>query len=308
MRETREKVQLQPLDHDLAFLDITTEWDLSSSYHDWRPSIAVPATFVPATIPRVIAICNQKGGAGKTTTALELALALIARGLRVRIVDVDDQEASISVWLRYYMDDRPEELRYNLRDLYFNAKVKLSEASYPTDFENLTFIPSFPDLGEVDEKNPVGADTCLQRRLRQGADDVDVTIIDCGPRLGQLTVSALVAADDVIIPVKASSILDMKGVAALQKVVNVVKDTLNPDLRIAAAVLTDFSRSKMTRRIGGSLARAYPDAVILPARTNVKVGEAQLAQQPLRQFAPRETTTLDYDLGARVLFGLGAAA
>ncbi|MFJ5120947.1 ParA family protein [Kitasatospora sp. NPDC088548] len=308
MRETQEKVQVTSLGDDLAFLDITTEWDLTSSWQDWKPGITVPDSFRPSTLPRVIAVCNQKGGAGKTTTTLELAMALIARGLRVRIIDADDQAASISVWLRYFLDDRPEELRYNLRDLYFDAKVKLSDAAYRTPFDNLAFIPSFPDLGDVDEKNPIGADSCLQRRLRLGNDDVDVTIIDCGPRLGTLTVSALVAAHDVIIPVNASSGLDIHGVGALQRVIATVQETLNPELRVAAAVLTDFSRSKLARKIGGSLSRAYPDAVILPARTNVKVGEAQLAKQPLRQFAPGQTTTMDYDMGARVLFGLGAAA
>ncbi|MER5352611.1 ParA family protein [Kitasatospora sp. NPDC002551] len=284
-----------------------TEWDVESAYHDWKTGIVVPETFQAASFPRVVAVCNQKGGVGKTTTAFELAMALIAHGLKVRIVDADDQEASVSVWLRYLLEAHPEDRRLNLRDLFFDAKVKLAEVSYPTPYERLTLVPSYPDLADVNAKHPTGTDTCLQHHLRK-ADDVDVTIIDCGPSLGAMTVSALIAADDVIIPVQAASGLDVRGAGALNRTIATVQERMNPDLRVAAAVLTDFERSTIARKIGGSLARAYPGAVILPARTNVKIGEAQLAKEPLRLFAPGSTTVRDYDKGARILFGLGAAA
>ncbi|MFL4496489.1 ParA family protein [Streptomyces sp. VTCC 41912] len=310
MRETQgQTVQVSPLSDDLAFLDIVTEWDLSSAYHSWKPSIVVPPTFLPGTLPRVIAICNQKGGAGKTTTALELAMSLIARGLRVRLIDADPQEACLTVWLRYFWpEDLAEPARKSLEHLYFDQTVTLQDITYPTPYKGLYFVPSFPDLEDVETKHPTGTDTNLQYHLSKPDDGFDVTIIDCGPSLGPLTVSALVASQDVIIPVQAASGLDVRGAAALNRTIRSVQGRLNPQLRVASVVLTDFEKSTLARQIGGKLAKAYPNAVILPARTSVRIGEAQLDKEPLRVFAPTATTGLDYDRGASVLFGNKGAA
>ncbi|MFE3144255.1 ParA family protein [Streptomyces scopuliridis] len=310
MRETQaQTVQVSALSDDLAFLDIVTEWDVDSAYHEWKAGIVVPPTFLAGSLPRVIAICNQKGGAGKTTTALELAMALVARGLRVRIIDADPQEASMTVWLRYfYPEARAEADRKNLMHLYFDQTVTLQQITYATPFEGLYLVPSFPDLEDVETKHPAGTDTALQYHLAKADDGIDVTIIDCGPGLGPLTVSALVASHDVIIPVQAASGLDVRGAAALNRTIGSVQGRLNTELRVAAVVLTDFEKSSLARQIGGKLAKAYPNAVILPARTSVRIGEAQLAQQPLRTFAPSATTVLDYDRGASLLLGNGTAA
>ncbi len=303
-----QTVQVSPLGDDLAFLDITTAWDVESIYHEWKVGIVVPETFRPGPAPRVIAVCNQKGGAGKTTSALELAMALIARGLRVRLIDADPQEASLSVWLRFfYPEDLPAEKRYNLMHLYFDNKLTLADITYPTPYEGLFFVPSYPDLADVESKHPAGTDTQLQFHLQKGDDGFDVTIIDCGPSLGQLTVSALVAAHDVIIPVQAASGLDVRGAAALNRSIASVQERLNPSLRVAAVFLTDFEKSGLARQIGGRLAKAYPGAVIVPARTSVRIGEAQLAREPLRTFAGAATTVLDYDRAAHVLIDLKAA-
>ncbi|MFE0453050.1 ParA family protein [Streptomyces sp. NPDC058914] len=309
MRETQgETVQVTPLSGDLAFLDIVTEWDIETAYHHWRAAAVVPPTFLPAPLPRVVAICNQKGGAGKTTTALELAMALVARGLRVRIIDADPQEASLSVWLRFfYPESLPEGSRRNLMHLYFQPELTLEDVTYATPYEGLYFVPSFPDLEDVESKQPTGTETTLQYHLSKPDDGIDVTLIDCGPGLGPLTVSALVAAHDVIIPVQAGSGLDVRGAAALNRTIGTVKQRLNPDLRVAAVILTDFEKSTLARQIGARLARAYPDSVVLPARTNIRIGAAQLARQPLRTFEPGATTVLDYDLGARILFTGGQA-
>ncbi len=305
MRETQSPtVQVPSLSDDLAFLDIVTEWDIASAYHDWKVGIVVPPTFVPGSLPRVIAVCNQKGGAGKTTTALELAMALIARGLRVRLIDADDQEASLTAWLPFfYPEGLPEDQRLNLAHLYFDPAVTLEQISYATPYEGLRLVPSFVDLDDVETKHPTGTDTALQYHLKKRDDDIDVTIIDCGPSLGPLTVSALVASDDVIVPVQADSGLDVRGAAALNRTLNTVKARLNPDLRVAAVVLKDFEKSALARKIGSRMARAFPEAIVVPARTNVRVGEAQLARQPLRAFAPSVTTVLDYDRAAGILIG-----
>jgi chromosome partitioning protein len=309
MRETRgDTVPVPPLSDDLAFLDIVTEWDISTPYHEWKPSIVVPPTFLAgAAIGRVIAVCNQKGGAGKTTTSLELAMALVARGLRVRIIDADKQDASLSAWLRYFL---PEGVTIadapNLLHLFFDQEVGLADVTYATPYTGLTFVPSFPDLDDVEAKRPTGSETALQFHLSQD-DDADVTIIDCGPALGPLTVSALVAADDVLIPVQGDSGLDVKGAAALNRSITTVRKRLNPKLRVAGVVLTDFEKSSLARQIGHIFAQKYPEAVLLPVRTSVRLGESQLARTPLRVFAPGATTVLDYDRGAQLLLQSGGA-
>ncbi|QIP74708.1 ParA family protein [Streptomyces sp. VN1] len=307
MRETqRETVQVSPLGDDLAFLDVVTEWDMVTVYQDWKTAIVVPPTFLPGSLPRIVAICNQKGGAGKTVTTLELAMALVAQGLRVRIIDADPQQASMSAWLRFfYPEGVASENRKNLKDLYFDDDVTLSDITYATPYEGLHLVPSFPDLEDVESKQPTGTDTLLRFQLRKNDDGIDVTLIDCGPKLGPLTASALVAADDVVIPVQAASGLDVMGAAALDRTIATVKKRLNPDLRVAGVILTDFTRSSLARKIGGGLAKRYPDAVIAPARQNVRIGDAQLARQPLRIFESGATTVLDYDRAARILFTRG---
>jgi len=303
MPETQDQtVPVLPLSDDLAFLDIVTEWDTTTPYHEWKPAIVVPPTFLPGRLPRVIAVCNQKGGAGKSTTGLELAMALVARGLRVLLIDADKQEASMTAWLRYILRDGVSKADHpNLVDLYFNQNVKLQEVTYATPYTGLYYIPSFPDLDDVESKRPTGAETALQYHLAKNDHGFDVTIIDCGPSLGPLTVSALVAGHDVVIPVQAASGLDVRGAAALNGTIKEVRARLNPELRVSSVVLTDFEKSSLARQIGAKFAKAHRQAVILPARRCVRIGEAQIAREPLRMFTPRATTVLDYDRGAGLL-------
>ncbi|MGW5817241.1 ParA family protein [Streptomyces noursei] len=304
MHETLEQtVHVPTLPDDLTYLDVVSQWDTTSPYVEWKTSITVPPTFLPSALPRVIAICNQKGGVGKTVTALELALALVARGLRVRIIDADPQAASMSVWLRFfYPEGVTAKTARNLVHLFFDETLTLDDVTYPTPYKGLFFIPSRPDLDDVNTKHPTGTDTLLRYLLNKPSDHIDVNIIDCGPSLGPLTASALVASQDIVIPVQAASGLDVHGAASLNSTIKTVQARMNPDLRVAAVVLTDFERSNLARKIGGRLARAYPDAMMLPARTCVRIGDAQLAKTPLRVLEPRATTVLDYDRGAQLLF------
>jgi chromosome partitioning protein len=303
MRETQaQTVQVSPLSDDLAFLDIVTDWDITSGYHQWKAGIVVPDTFRPTVdLPRVMAIANQKGGVGKTLTTFELGLALAARGLRVRLIDADPQVASLTSWLQIlYPADLPADQRRSLTDVYFD-RCTLREATYQTIYENLYMVPSFPDLATVETEHPTGYETCLRFHLWEEEDDVDITLIDSGPSLGSLTVSALVAARDVLVPVQAASGLDIEGAAALHQTLRTVTARMNRSLRVAAVFLTDFTRSKLARTIGSEMAKAFPDALVVPIRTCVEIGNAQLSKQALRVHTPEATTTLDYDRAAGIL-------
>jgi chromosome partitioning protein len=302
MRETQaQTVQVSPLSDDLAFLDIVTAWDVETPYHDWRVSIVVPDTFRPnPRMPRVITVANQKGGAGKTLTAFELAMALVARGLRVRLIDADPQSAALTAWLIACF---PEGKRWTLTDVLME-RCSLADATYPTPYVGLHMVVSAPDLGEVENSHekPPGVESLLQYHLASEK-DFDVTVIDSGPSLGLPTVASLVAAHDVVVPVQAASGLDVKGAASLMQTIKKVKARLNPELRIAATILTDFDKSSLARTIGAKMTKAFPGALVVPARRSVRVGEAQLAMKPLRLFSPGTTTTLDYDLAAALLIG-----
>ncbi|MFB8443624.1 ParA family protein [Streptomyces niveus] len=251
-------------------------------------------------IPRVIAVANQKGGTGKTLTAFELAMAFIARGLRVRLVDADPQSAALTAWLVACF---PEGRRWTLTDVLME-RCSLADATYPTAYVGLFMVVSAPDLGEVENsiEKPPGVESLLQYHLASEK-DFDVTIIDSGPSLALPTVAALVAAHEVVVPVQAASGLDVKGAASLKTTIKKIQSRLNPELRIAATVLTDFEKSTLARTIGARMVKAFPGSLVVPARQSVRVGEAQLAMKPLRVFAPGTTTTLDYDLAAAVLLG-----
>lgn len=304
MGETQaQTVQVALLGDDLAFLDLVTEWDVTSPYHEWGPAIVVPSAFQPNTRShRIIAVANQKGGVGKTLTAFELAMAYVARGLTVRLIDGDPQKAALSEWLTACLPERPRTLADVLME-----NCTLREATYPTPYIGLHTVISTPALGEVEtsHEKPPGVESLLQYNLSEDS-GFDVTIIDCGPSLGLLTLTAMVAAHDIVVPVQASSGLDVKGAAALRRTIKSVQKRLNPTLRIGAVILTDFTRSGLARDIGAKMAAAFPGALMVPVRQSVRVGEAQLAMTPLRTFAQgtsTTSTTLDYDIAAALLIG-----
>lgn len=290
------------LDVDLEFLDIVTEWDVSTPHHRWKPAIVVPATFRPADLSRVIVVANQKGGVGKTITALELAMAYVARGLRVRLIDADPQKAALTHWLRETCYPADGSTRYTLRHVYF-GKATLAQATYPTIYQGLYFVPSDPDLDDVEMAGPdkvLSPETLLRDSLRAEAADWDVTVIDSGPRLGRITISALVAAHDAVIAIQDGG-LEVAGTGSVVTTIGSLRERLNPDLKVRAIFFTDFKKEKLPRKIGHAMHKAFPDALIVPARESTQAGWASLARKPLRVHTPGEKPTLDYDRAADLL-------
>ncbi|MCX4482155.1 AAA family ATPase [Streptomyces cellulosae] len=291
-------------------LEIVTSWNADVPYQSWRPQILVPPTFRPAEPPRVFVVANQKGGAGKTTTTVELAAAWAAAGYRVRVIDGDHQEAALSAWLLPQYPETGE--RHSLRSVFFED-CTLTEATYPTLFAGVDMVPSGTDLQRVEYERPIGAEQALAAALAQEAEEAggrspyDVTLIDGAPSLGLVTVAALTAADEALVPIKVGG-LDMKGMASLHRTIRSVQRKTNPKLRVGAVLLTAWDKSGFARQLAAKVSEDYPEAAVIPIRRSIRAAEAPLAEQPIRLYAPEAAPAGDYDQAAAVILPAKEAA
>lgn len=283
-------------------LEVVSAWDDATPYQSWRPQTLVPSTFQPAPSPRVYAVVNQKGGAGKTTTTVELAAAFAADGWSVRVIDGDDQEAALSVWLLpQYPAGAP---RHSLRSVFFD-ECTLTEATYPTLFDNIDIVPSSLDLKRVDFERPIGAEQALARALaaetqQHGRPLYDVTLIDGAPSLGLVTVAALTSADKVLVPLAVGG-LDLKAMASLDRTITSVQEKTNPKLDVGAVFLTAWDKSGFARQLASRVSEDYPDAPVFPIRRSVRAAEAPITEQPVRAHAPESNAAADYAQAAGIL-------
>ncbi|WP_055523207.1 ParA family protein [Streptomyces graminilatus] len=268
------------------------------------PELTVPATF---TGHRVYVCVNQKGGAGKTTTAVELAAAWVAMGYTVRVIDADPQEASLSgVWMLPRFDGIAEKDRHTLTDVLF-GRQPLDEATYETSVQGLYIVPSGEELATAEYDPRAARDGSLRTAIRKSKAPVDITIIDAPPALGKLSINGLIAADQVVVPLRVGA-LDRKALQDLHKTIRRVQEDENPELVVAAAVMTSFDQSKYAGLVGAALRRDFPEAIIAPARRNVQVAAAADFGLPVRALQPKATTTSDYDQLARLLLPVKGAA
>jgi chromosome partitioning protein len=264
-------------------------------YRDWMPQILVPDSLPAARRHPVFVVVNQKGGTGKTTTAVELSAALAALGMAVRLIDCDPQEGSASDWLR-----TPAK-QGTLRNVFLD-EMPLDQVTYSTCVDDLEIVPSDLTLAQVEYARPVGAETALGAAIAKSY-HFDVTVIDCTPSLGLLTIAALGAATDAIIPLKAGG-LDIAAVTSLNRTIRQVREKINDQLRVRAVLLTAVQRSNLTRDIFAQLAQDYPDSIIAPIRHSVRAAEAPLAGKPIREHAPESTTASDYEQVAPLIAGV----
>ncbi|MEU2757335.1 ParA family protein [Streptomyces albidoflavus] len=258
-------------------------------------------------------VTNNKGGVGKTTTAVELAAAWAAMGLRVRLIDADPQNAAITYWLGVeYPAGLGVEERFNLRHVFLGApvdplrpngptrEVSLDEATYPTRFKNLSVVPCESDLTRVEYERTGGTDNALKFALAEAREPFDVTVIDASRTMSLVTLSCLIASDEAIIPVKPGA-LDAQGVLSINSTIEAIQRRENPKLRVAAILTTMWEKSDLAREVEEQAAEDYPNAIVSPIRKTTKVGEAPATGQPTRLHAPRATAVADYGQVARLL-------
>lgn len=214
----------------------------------------------------------------------------------MRLVDADPQAGSASMWLAPQWGDAPE--KPTLRDVLLEG-VSLDAATWPTVIDGLSIVPSDLKAEAFERERTPGADHVLAE-ASAGAQPVDVEIYDCSPDLGQLTVTALCAASEVILPVRAGG-LDMAGVAELVRTLDLVRRRLNPELSVRAVVVCAQLRSNLTEDVTARLTEDFPEAIHASVRHTVRAAEAPFTGQPLPSYAPDATATADYrTLAARL--------
>ena len=248
---------------------------------------------------RIIAMCNQKGGVGKTTSSINIAGALSQYGRRVLIVDFDPQGAA-TVGLGINANTVEDTVYTAL----FNPRMDVHDVIRHTDFENLDIMPANIDLSaaEVQLVTEVGREQVLAGVLRQVKDEYDVIIVDCQPSLGLLTVNALTAADGVIIPV-AAEFFALRGVALLMQSIEKVQSRINPSLEVYGVLVTMFTHTLHCDEVLQRIYEAFQGKVFHSVISrSIKLPDSTVAAAPITIYAPNHKTAKEYRAVARELF------
>ncbi|MGD9606072.1 MAG: ParA family protein [Leucobacter sp.] len=254
---------------------------------------------------RIISMCNQKGGVGKTTTTINLGAALARYGRRVLAVDFDPQGA-LSAGLGVAAHDVP-----TIYDLMLGKVKDPNEVIQRTDVEGLDVIPANIDLSaaEVHLVSEVAREQILAGVLRRVSADYDVILIDCQPSLGLLTVNALTASHGVLIPL-ACEYFALRGVALLIETVDKVRDRLNPALELDGIIATMYDpRTLHAREVLERVVATFDEKVFdtVIGRT-VKLPDASVAAKPILDYAPENPASEAYLQLARELVERGTVA
>jgi chromosome partitioning protein len=256
-------------------------------------------------VANVIAIANQKGGVGKTTTAINLAGALAEQGHRILCIDMDPQ-ANLTVGLGVNLGT----VEHSMADLLADSRASLEEIVIPTETTGIDVAPATLELAstEVELFSAIGREHALREALGEWPDTrYDFVIIDCPPPLGLLTINGLVAADSVIIPVQ-TQYYALKGLTALVKVINQLRSKgLNRDLRILGLLPTFYDgRTLLGREMLDEL-RELGDHHVFRSivKNTVKLGEAPLAGRPVTAYAGTSEAARTFRELAREVIDLG---
>lgn len=250
----------------------------------------------------VIALANQKGGVGKTTTTVSLAAALAARGLRILVIDADPQANATSA--------------LGVRDVETNGlydalieDTPLSDAIIPTATPGVSILPTTPALAgaEVELVSLMAREFRMRRALESQRARFDVILIDCPPSLGLLTVNALAAADEVIIPVQCEYFA-IEGLGHLSQTIELVRRNLHPHLVIRGVLLTMFDgRTNLSREVEAEVRRHFESTFRTVIPRSIRLAEAPSHGQPITSYDPFSPGARAYhDLAAELIERLGS--
>ena len=264
------------------------------------PRLAEPRPLDRHGPARVIALCNQKGGVGKTTTTINLGAALAEYGRRVLLVDFDPQGA-LSVGLGV----NPMELDRTIYNSLMERDVTADDILLKTNVTGMDLLPSNIDLSaaEVQLVGEVAREQTLKRILAPVLPDYDVVLIDCQPSLGLLTINALTASDGVIIPLECE-FFSLRGVALLIQTIDKVKERLNPHLELEGILATMYDRRTVHgREVLTRVVEAFGEKVFHTViNRTVRFPETTVAGEPITSFAPSSAGANAYrDLAREVV-------
>jgi chromosome partitioning protein len=256
-------------------------------------SLATASLPAPST-PRVFVVANQKGGVGKTTTSVNLAAGLALGGLSVLVVDLDPQgNASTALGV-----DHPPGIPGTYEVLMAGAALADHVVDSP-EAPNLRVLPATIDLAgaEIELVSIVARENRLKRALRAylGDHDVDYVFLDCPPSLGLLTLNALVAANEILVPIQCEYYA-LEGVTQLLRTIDLVKGELNHDLRLSIVLLTMFdARTKLAAQVAEEVRRHFP-AETLPTviPRSVRISEAPSYGQTVLTYQPSSAGAISY--------------
>lgn len=239
----------------------------------------------------IIAITNQKGGVGKTTTVLNIGVYLAVKGKRVLLIDIDPQ-ANLSSGL-----GAKEDAKKNVYDYLIN-KTPVKEVITKTRIKNLDIMPSGIELAgaEVEMVNALSRETILKKGLDEVHKNYDFILIDCPPSLGLLTVNGLVAADKVIIPVQ-SEYFALEGLGQLLNTIKLIRTSLNPDMEIGGVIVTMYdNRTNLSKEVANEIENHFKDKVfktIIPR--SIRLSEAPSQGLSIHEYAPQSAGAIAYE-------------
>ena len=265
-----------------------------------RPALTDPPPLDRHGPARVLAMCNQKGGVGKTTSTINLGAALAEQGRRVLLVDLDPQGA-LSVGLGV----NPLQLDRTVYNLLMQSDVTVDDVMLKTNVAGMDLLPSNIDLSaaEVQLVNEVAREQTLLRAITPVLEDYDIVLMDCQPSLGLLTVNALTAAHGVIIPLECE-FFALRGVALLIQTIEKIQERLNPQLELEGILATMYdARTLHGREVLARVVEAFGDRVFHTViNRTVRFPETTVAGEPITSYASSSSGAQAYrDLAKEVL-------